>query len=225
MRLFYLFLTMRLALKIILLFLSTFAFAQKQKILHVGLLANSYKGDFASYQSWSNAVDLGLSLNKDKFLTGEFSLKIGRVTAQNLVFESPIANYVQTNFLSFNYGLKARIFSYKDKLKVSFTPGLGLVRFNPMNDKKESLSSLSSSRKKGEEFSNVSVLFPLKLELEYFSKYGISYTLQSGFLNTRTDYLDNISQLANAENKDNIFFLGLGIGIPVGKKQVIYRTN
>ena len=195
--------------------LSLNAQSDKQRALTFGYAPNVYKGDFESEQTWGNSFNLGLNLNKGKFLTGEFQLRIGSVTAQTLSndFSSEVVNYVKTNYLGINYGLSFRVLNIKDKFQMKLTPGFGLMRFDPKSLSGEKLSAKNSTRQKGEVYGSTALMLPLKCTLEYYTKYKVSYTLSTGYLNTFTDYLDNVSKIGVSDKKDNIFFLGLGISI------------
>jgi hypothetical protein len=195
--------------------LSLNAQSDKQRALTLGYAPNVYKGDFESEQNWGNSFNIGLNLNKGKFLTGEFQLRIGSVTAQTLSndFSSEVVKYVKTNYLGINYGLSFRVLNIKDKFQMKLTPGFGLMRFDPKSLSDEKLSSKNSTRQKGEAYGNTALMLPFKCTLEYYTKYKVSYTLSTGYLNTFTDYLDNVSKLGVSDKKDNIFFLGLGIGV------------
>ena len=194
------------------------AFSQEKIIdAFVGYSANSYKGDFSTYGKYRNALNLGLVLNRNKTLGGELNLRIGTIVAESNDFSSPIVPFVKTNYFSLNYGLNIRFLTIKDKLSFHFVPGFGIIRFSSTDFDGNKLESLNDTRDKGEEISPIAVVLPMKLQFRYRLTDKVGLFFESGFLNTRTDYLDNISQLSNSSTKDNIIFLNFNVSFLLKK--------
>lgn len=202
--------------------ISSFSFyGQKEKTIYGGLSTTSYKGDFSSYLTWNNAVDIGLVLNQNKKVRGEFQLRTGSITAQSLSFSSPIKSYVKTSFFVLNYGLNIKFIDIKDKFSCSFVPGFGVFRFNPKDIDNNNLNDQGNTRSKNESYNSMTIATPLKLNIGYKTDYKVRYNLSLGYINPMTDYLDNISMLADSKNKDNIFFLGFEIGFDFTQKEKV----
>jgi len=185
--------------------------------LHIGYSANTYKGDFSGYGKYRNALSLGVVLNRDKKISGELAVRLGAVAAESLEFNIPVTSFVKTNYFSLNYGLNIRLLKLKEKLSFHFVPGFGIIRFNPKDFDGNELLEFTDTRGEGEEFSNISIVLPLKLQTRYQLTHKMGLMFETGFLNTRTDYLDNISTLANPDDKDNIFFMNFNLSFLLKK--------
>lgn len=203
---------MRNSLLIVALFFSLFGFTQEKITdLNLGYSVNAYKGDFSGYSKARNAFHLSVILNREKRVSGELNFRVGGLAAETIHYNEPIATFVKTNYFSLNYGLNIRAVSIKKHTTIHLVPGLGIIRFTPKDFAGNSLADLSSTRSSGEEFSNVALILPIKLQVRHRFSHRMGATLEAGFLNTRTDYLDNISQLSDPARMDNVLFLNFGL--------------
>jgi hypothetical protein len=121
--------------------------------------------------------------------------------------------------------LYVRLISLKEKFSFSFVPSIGLMRFNPKDQNQNTLIDDSKTRAKNEEFRNIAISLPLAIQLQYKSNYRVNYTFNLGFLNPQTDYLDNLSQLANPTDKDNVLYYGLGLELLLPTKKTNVFKN
>ncbi len=193
----------------------TLAKAQRNPVCLFGYASNVYKGDFKSKQGYGNSFFLSLNLNQKKKVSGNLSARIGSFSAQELhsKFSNEVVNYVKTNYLSVNYGLNISLYNYKKCFFVKCTPGIGFMRYAPKTFEGEKLINKSNTRKKNESYSNITLVLPIKFSIEYITKYKVVYEFTTGYLNPRTDYLDNVSELGVSNKKDNLFFMGLAVGV------------
>ncbi len=182
------------------------------KYLELGVSANSYKGDIQpSYQSWNGGFNIGILFNKKKRLNGHLNIMIGSVTAQSPDFHydngstpSPTPNnFANTSIFCFNYDLHINLYK-KYNLVVYLYQGIGLFRFNPKDSDGNNLTDQLNTRASNETYSNISICLPHGLGVMYTLKQGYGVGMQAGFINTFTDYLDNVSQWGNKSGNDNI---------------------
>ncbi len=181
----------------------------------------SYKGDLdQGYGAASLMGVLGIKLNKEKKLNGNFNLSFGQVSGHELDYAykgNPDATpntYFKTTFVAFNYDLQYN-FIDKPNLKVYLSQGVGILRFEVKDQFSKSLSDQSSTRDIGEDYRNLTVILPTQLGLKYILPNDMGLGLQAGYYNTLTDYIDNISQWGNKSGNDNLLSLKFQLFVPL----------
>lgn len=208
---------------IVLLILPINVYAQFQRSLYftAGFGGTSYRGDLSNhFQSWGGTFHAGLTFNKKKRLNGYLHLMIGGVRGNNDSYtynstETTTPNtYFKTSLISVGYELRINILK-KESFAVYVSPGIALLRFEPKDEFNDSYSNQFSTRAKGEEYSTVSLMLPLKIGGSYYLTNGYGIGMDLGFLNPLTDYIDNISQWGNRSKKDNLLQMNLLLYIPI----------
>lgn len=183
----------------------------KTRAFFFGYSANSYSGDLSGYGRFNNAFNAGVSLNQNRKLSGELNVRIGTIIGESLEVISPVERYVQSTYFSLNYGVNVRLLNWKNKFKINIIPGIGLMRFTPKDFEKNELANQNDSRKRGEEYSNITLILPLKFQFHYEITPLVAISYDLGFLNSRTDYLDNLSELADPSDKDNVMLMNFNV--------------
>ncbi|MFN3404081.1 MAG: hypothetical protein ACK40G_08295 [Cytophagaceae bacterium] len=211
---------MRYFIFLIILFLPFFGIAQRVGFVHLGLGANSYKGDLNdTYQQWTASYHAGVLFNKKKRLNGQLNIIAGKIQGNNpdYVFEkdpfSQPNTFFTTSFININYDVHLNLIK-KDNFILFISQGVGLIRFSPKDQFNAKLENNFSRRAKGEEYSNIAFTLPTSAGFIYIMPSGYAFGLQTGYLNPTTDYLDNISQWGNSDKKDNVFFGRLSLFLP-----------
>jgi hypothetical protein len=193
------------------------------RMLEVGVSANAYRGDLAmKYQKWSSAFHVGLKLNHKKRVNSHFNISAGTVTGQNLEYVYAGASegkttpnrFFTTNFFTFNYDLQINLIKRKNWI-VYVSQGIGLIRYKPKDDQDASLQSQFQTRAANETYSNVSLMLPTQAGVMYVFDNGYGAGLQTGWMNTQTDYIDNISQWGNRQKKDNVLWFRFSFIAPL----------
>ena len=82
--------------------------------------------------------------------------------------------------------------------------GLGIYNYTPKTELGEDLADLLSTRAPDEQYGRVSFMLPVGIGAVYILKNGYGIGAQASFLNTQTDYLDNISLLGRQGGNDNV---------------------
>ncbi|WP_109832219.1 hypothetical protein [Reichenbachiella versicolor] len=220
---------MKYSILIILLLVSVSLVAQdsayvrqpKKKELMIGLGGAKYKGDLGSgYGASSLMGSIGLKLNRDKRLHGNLTLTLGSVSGHELdyVFQDDPNSTPNSSFtsslLAFNYDLQYYLVDW-ERLKVYFSQGIGFARFQPKDESGENLSDQTETRALNEEYGNISFMLPTHFGVRYVTTTQYSIGAQIGWLNTTTDYLDNISQWGKDSKNDNILTLRLVFYAPI----------
>jgi hypothetical protein len=203
------------------LLLPTLLFAQQPNMyLHIGPSVVSYKGDMGDFEKLNAAFHIGLQLNKKKRVNGNFNIGFGEIsddfTPSSLanVAGAPAPNdYFKTKLFYLNYDLHINIIK-KEKWIVYLSQGIGFVRFTPKNGLGENLQDNTQTRAAGEDYRNSAVMLPTSLGVIYFLPNNFGIGFQSGFYNTSTDYLDNISEFGSSGN-DNILAFRLALYAPL----------
>lgn len=203
-------------IKVILVFLlliglKTSVLAQSySNALHVGLDAYSYKGDLGrAYHKWSGGIRLGASFNKKKRVNGIINFSYGLLTGQSTerLLENELGKkpntFFNTSILALNVNVCINIIK-KDHYKIYFGQGVGIIRYIPKDEYGALLQDQFNTRADGESFANISFSLPTRLGGTYLFENGFGVNAEIGFMNTVTDYLDNVSQFGTNEGNDNI---------------------
>ncbi|MCR6638832.1 MAG: hypothetical protein NVV82_07550 [Sporocytophaga sp.] len=128
---------------------------------------------------------------------------------------SPTPNtYFKTTLIGINYDLQLNLI--KRKWGCFFiSQGIGLMRFTPKDQHNDKLQTKLSTRAKGEDYNNVTFVFPTKAGVMFFLPSWYAIGLQAGYLNPTSDYLDNISNWGIKKKKDNILTIKISVFIPI----------
>ncbi|MTI33605.1 hypothetical protein [Xanthovirga aplysinae] len=206
----------------LLFFLTLNSFIRAQSPTHLfvlGTSANAYKGDLSdTYHKWSASVHLGMKINKGKRINGLINLSFGNVTGQNPNFEGNDEiegtpnRFFNTKIFTANYDLQLNLLKRK-QFTVFISQGIGLLFYTPQDEFKEKFTE--PTRAPNETYSNSALTLPSQLGVNYFFKNGYGLGLQAGYLNPISDYIDNISELGDAQGNDNVFMGRAYLMIPL----------
>ncbi|MBC7486548.1 MAG: hypothetical protein H7282_07335 [Cytophagaceae bacterium] len=200
-----------------------------KRFLEVGISANAYRGDLqAGYEKFTSGFHLGIQWMKKKRLNGAINLQIGSVSGQNpnYHYSGEVANtektptpnrYFKTAIFTVHYELQLNLIKRKN-FRVFISQGIGLIRFNPKDEFRNSLSKDLTSRADGETYSNLAFMFPTQCGFQYFLPNGVGAGFKMGWYNPATDYLDNISKWGNKSGNDKIFACRFTVMVPVRLK-------
>lgn len=216
---------MRYFLLTTLLSASLYGYCQETKIwAHTGVSVNAYNGDLSSFEKYTSSFHVGVQMNRKHRLNGNLNIGFGSINGEDrdFSFESdetpaPIPNkFFRTSFFYINYDLHYNIIKKKN-LILYLSQGIGLMHFTPEDSEGNSLADKKSTREEEETYRKETFILPTSLGVLYIlpNQYGIS--LQGGFYNTLTDYLDNISSLGEKGN-DNIMGIRFAFYVPVKYK-------
>lgn len=215
---------------LLLILLSSAGFAQNTmptRFIELGVSTNSYKGDLShSYSQWANGVHVGILFNKKKRVNGHFNLMLGSAVAQNPNYSfddgsepQPTPNkYARIKMYAFNYDLHLNLYK-KHNLIVYLYQGIGLVRFDPRDTDNKKLQDQLKTRAQGESYSNIAFMLPNGIGAMYVSKPGFAVGFQAGWLNTQSDYIDNVSKWGDRAKKDNVLVYKMTVSIPFSPKE------
>lgn len=190
--------------------------------ISLSISRNAYRGDLGeSYGPGSAALQLSYMFNHQRRLHGGLHLTAGSLRGQELTTlpldlgnESQANTYFRSSFYSFHYALQYDILRYRGLL-LYVSQGFGLLRFVPEDEFGNSLQDQLSTRATNESYGNAAAIFPTQLGLEYLFLNHFGFGLQAGWLNTATDYLDNISQLGKRSGGDNVWQWHFRFHIPL----------
>jgi hypothetical protein len=188
--------------------------------LQIGISSLAYNGDLGdAFSKWTMGFHAGLLLNQKKRFNGSFQLGIGRVTGQDLEFSSPepgkkATTFFNTRFVTVNYEVQYNIIR-TEQVKFYIGQGFGIVQYSPKDDEGNKLRDMPSTRPDGESYGSVSVILPTKLGLIYFLPNGYGLGLESGLLNTMTDFLDNVGRWGGNSGADNVLYFKFSLNLPV----------
>ena len=200
-------------------------FAQQDstlKWLQFGTAMNAYKGDFQGKAKYTSSFHIGLQFNKKRKLNGSVMLAAGTLNGEdrNFSFESsqtpkPTPNqFVKTDFFHLSYELHYNIIK-TENLIVYLSQGIGLIRYTPKDSEGNTLEDQPETRAEGESYRKESLMLPTSVGAVYLLPNQFGIAVQGGYLNTLTDYLDNISTLGDSSDNDNVLQIRLGIYVPL----------
>ena len=193
------------------------------RYLEIGAGANAYRGDLTKrYEKWSSALHVGLLFNRREHFNGHLNLAIGTLTGQNPAYAfdgepgaaSAPNRFFRTPFFAVNYDLHFNILK-TNRWIVYVGQGIGIVRFKPKDDFGNDLQENLANRPPGETYNNVSLVLPSQAGITYLFGNGYGVGVRSGWLNPKTDYLDNISQWGNRVKKDNALWVRFLFAVPM----------
>lgn len=203
----------------ILLFLLTWpvaSYAQQDSLgkyskIMFGVSANAYKGDLGKpYHQWAAAYHISFLPNDQKRLHGGIHASLGAVVGQEVPANTfDPENIVATNyffrsdFLSMHYALQYNLVLSKS-LTVYLSQGLGFMRFVPKDEYGRKLQDALSTRAANETYTNIAAILPTQAGIAYYFSNQFGFGFKAGWLNTTTDYIDNISFLGRERGSDNI---------------------
>ncbi len=215
----------------ILFFVLNNCFCQKQdsvtRFLEIGTSANSYKGDLnSSFKIWNGSFQMGLKMNFKKRLNGHLAISYGTISGSNSNYnfitndttQATSNTFFKTRFLSINYDIQINIYRNKNWI-VYISQGFGFMRFTPKDANNQSLINQLNTRAGGETYNQVALILPTQIGFYYFLNNGYGINFQTGFLNSQTDYLDNISQWGNRSKKDNVLWCKFAFVVPLTFKK------
>lgn len=192
------------------------------RFFEIGICPTSYKGELNSYDHWNMGWNIGLLLSRKKRINSEFSVFVGNITGQNSNFsaqENTTPNtFFKTSFFSGSYNLHLNIIA-KERFKFYVSQGIGIMNFSPQNANYDKLIDIIETRSINESYSTTTIMLPSQIGMHYSLKNHFSLGVKVSWLNTRTDYLDNISEWGNVDNKDNIMAYKIYALLPIPSRK------
>lgn len=220
---------MKYRIGILFIFLATFhvfaadTLSVRKKFLFAGLNSISYKGSLSpTYAVWTPAFKFGVAFQKRKILNEMLSLTFGRFIGESRDYKLPSTansslqpvNRFRTDFISINYDLQILLFQYRS-LRIFISQGVGLMRFTPKDWDGNILIDRNRTRNPDEDFNSVTLSFPTQIGLRYSFSNGMAFGFQAGWLNVRSNYLDNMNELSDNSRGDNLAVYRMQYFIPL----------
>ena len=199
---------------------------QPKELLVLGVGVNAYNGDLGNaFNKWSASFYLGVKLNNKKRWNGNLNVGIGSITGQEVGYsfngqstDPPTPNtFFKTRVFNVSYDLHFN-FIKKGPWIVYLSQGFGVVSFNPKDEFSQDLREQTQTRPPNEIYGNTAIILPTQLGAYYLLPNGFGFGLQTGYLNTTTDFLDNISQWGNKKGNDNVLVFKFSFVISLNKQ-------
>ena len=198
--------------------------AQKSKLVSAGISANAYRGDLTKkLEKWSSVFHLGIKFNTESRLNGNVNLAFGFVTGENPNYQFdngqvplPTPNrFFRSPVFILNYELNYNLYTWKN-ITFYISQGVGLLRFNPQDEFFDDFQDQPATRAASETFSNITLMLPTQFGALYLFPNDFGVSFQAGFINSLTDYLDNISDWGIKSGTDNVFATRFSFHVPLG---------
>lgn len=189
--------------------------------LITGLSYGAYRGDLGdTYQSGGLGVHVGYMFSHNKKLHGGLHAAAGTFSGYELSNTSPdfgaevLSNtYFRSSFISVHYSLQYDIIR-RERWLLYVSQGLGIVRFNPRDEFGNALPDNPETRAENENYGTAAAVLPTQAGIDYYLPNRLGIGLKAGWLNTTTDYLDNVSQLGDKAGNDNVMQVILKVHVP-----------
>lgn len=205
------------------LFVSTADAQIKKLYLEAGISANSYKGSLnEGFGNYASSANVGIRFCKNNRLNGRINLSYGIIEGQSIGFSVknragnivyPI-NYFKTSLFTFDYTLNFNVISQK-KYLIYLGAGIGIIRFNVMDNDGNNLINNTNTRDTGEEYRSIALSMPVFIGYNYIFKNDYRLGVQAQLLNPFTDYLDNTSKWSPYVTADNVLFVMFFVAVPI----------
>jgi|GEM_PF-849530 len=185
--------------------------------LELGISANSYSGDLSKYEKWTACYHAALRFNEAKRLNGRVGFSFGAITGDNRSYkfsDGKPNKFFRTSVFSLSYEVHYN-FIKTPSFMLYGSIGLGIYNYQPKNEKGENYTNLLETRTLDENYGRVSTMLPVGIGANYILKNGYGIGVHASWLNTQTDYLDNISQWGTKKGNDNVASLRLYVYAPL----------
>ncbi len=187
----------------------------------------SYRGDLApSYQKWGGLFGLALKFNRHRWVNPVVDFSFGRVSGQNPDFPARLPldlqpaegtpnRFFSSTLVNASFGLHFNLLK-TERYQLYLSQSLGFTRFSPRDDRGNPLADQLNTRAFDETLPTTGLILPTGLGGAYFFPNGFGLGAEVGWLNPRTDYLDNLGQLGNPEApRDNVLRLRVNAFAPL----------
>ncbi len=177
--------------------------------LEFGGVMLAYKGDLSnSFSNFSSGLSLGIQSASAKRVSGRLGIIAGTVVG-NLNLDdlnssvSSINTFFSSSILALDLGLKAKLLE-RGRFKAFFYQSAGILFFKSVDKEGNLLKDQFKTRTQGESYGNSGMMLPSKIGFSYTLPNKIQLATKIGYLNLKTDYLDNISYAVPLNKRDNI---------------------
>ncbi|NMM50735.1 hypothetical protein [Marinigracilibium pacificum] len=176
----------------------------------------AYRGDLSnSYKNFRFNFNASYHIISEKALHLSFNMVAASISGGKTTISSNTED-TNTYFKSSIIGIYPEInwwFINNQKWKGGISGGIGVLRFNPIDQDGNNLQDQPLTRNQDESYGNITAIFPLNFTLQYFPFETIGISASTGFLNPATDYIDNIKDRGTQKISDNILYIRAGIVI------------
>jgi hypothetical protein len=176
------------------------------RFIELGVSANAYRGDLSTYSKWTSVYHIGVQWNPNKKLKGRLGIGIGFVTGENRAYTFPAGTpniFFRSPIFTLDYEVQYHLIRSRTWM-LYISQGIGLMRFDPQDEFKESLINLPETRALDENYGKVAFMLPTRIGWAYILKNGYGIGMQVGFMNVQSDYIDNISNWGKKTGNDNV---------------------
>ncbi len=198
------------------------------RLLELSVSANSYKGDLSTYESLSSFFHAAIRFNQERRVNHRLGIASGFITGSNRFYRF---RDTEGNLTSPNLFFKTRMFSltyeleynliYRRNFRLYLSQGIGLCRFSVEDEEGADLLNLSETRPFGESYGNFTLQLPTGLGAMYLFRNGFGLGAYVGFMNTQTDFLDNISTWSSSTGNDNLLRMRFSFLIPLKTSEIL----
>lgn len=195
----------------------------RKKYFFAGFAAASYKGSLSpTYSRWTPALTFGFRFEKKKRVNGMVVITLGKVVGEDRTYRAPSntpegitpVNRFQTNFFSLHYEAQVQLAQLYG-FHFYASPGIGFIRFTPKDWEGRKLLDRPRTRKSDENYSQNAFVLPLHIGFRYVFENQMAFGMETGWMNTRTRYLDNMDKLGETQKSDNVANIRFQFFMPV----------
>ncbi|MCS7020100.1 MAG: hypothetical protein RMJ87_13685 [Cytophagales bacterium] len=186
-------------------------------MMALGTSMIAYNGELSQYNTFSAMFHGKLIQTRNRWLNPAVEFGGGKLTANNVRYTSETGTpnrSFNTSFFHLSAQLQLNLIK-KPHQCLYLSQGIGMMRFSPQDDRNNALLKRPETRANEETYSNFALLLPTAIggTYQFPNHWGIG--MEVGLLNTRTDYLDNISLLGDPSTKDNVLRIQFAVIAPL----------
>jgi hypothetical protein len=170
---------------------------------------------------------LGIQGYRNRRINPRLELFYGTIAGQNSLYSFPDATpnkFFQTQIYGATASVQINIIK-SDIFTVYFSQGLGLAGFTVSDKNGNDLAPQTETRELSEIYSSPIFMLPTNIGGSAFFQNRFGLGVEFGFLNTMTDYLDNIAKFGTTSGNDNVMRLKLSFYAPISWKKELKKTK
>jgi hypothetical protein len=197
--------------------LSEITTEQPVTMLGLGTSMIAYSGELGNYKSFSAMFHGRLMQMRNRWLNPAIELGGGKLIGSNVRYISETGTpnrSFNTSFFHLTALIQLNIIK-KPHQRLYVSQGIGMMRFNPKDDRNKLLLNQPETRAADESYSNFTLLLPTAIGGAYHFPNHLGIGMEIGLMNVQSDYLDNISQLGDAAQKDNVLRVQFSVIAPL----------
>jgi len=181
-------------------------------MLGVSVLGQTFLGDLTprdeAFTRWYPGLQFTLGFDSRRVLSPTLNFSLADFVAQDRTL-GPVDGrqpnrLARTQYFSTDIRLAFRLLKNR-RVQPYAAAGIGFLVFNVRDETGRALLNAASTRAQGESYSNVAAYLPLAVGVQWRISQVISTAFEVAWVQSFSDYLDNVNRLGNRSGPDALF--------------------